>query len=87
MTRNTNNRNNKAQSAHIKIGKVIKSPFDFGLKECAINPCMPKLNSRKIRLEVIIKKLLENDSFATKREIPNASAIKITILNILLVIL
>ncbi len=87
MIRNTNTRNNKAQSTHIKSGKVIKSPFDFGRKECAINPCIPKLNSKKIRLEVIIKKLLEKDSLATKREIPNAIAITITILNILLVIL
>lgn len=85
--KNTNIKNKTAQSTHIKRGKVINSSFDFRRNECAIKPWIPRLNSKKSRLEALIKKVFEYDSFATKRKIPNTIAIKITILNILLDIL
>lgn len=87
MIKNTNTINKTAQRIHIKSGNVINSPFDFGRNECAIKPWIPKLKSKKLIVEVIIKKLLEYESFAIKRYTPKASAITITILNNLLDIL
>lgn len=50
--------------------------------ECAINPCIPKLKTKKLSVAKLINKLLDRDSLVIKSTIHNTIAIAITILNI-----
>jgi len=59
MMKKINRKKRTAQSIPISKGYTIISPFAFGGREWASNPCIPILNKVKIRLDIIIKKTFE----------------------------
>jgi hypothetical protein len=62
----------------------MSAALDLGIIECAIKPWIPKLNTKKSKLEITISVKLLSDPFIKKSKRPIAMAITMTILNILL---
>ena len=71
IRKKTKTRNRTAQSAHIQMGYTMISPLNLGCREWAISPWIPRLNTKKTRVEATI---IKEADCASLKEINNTPA-------------
>jgi hypothetical protein len=72
-----------AHRAHIQMGYTMIAPLNLGCREWAISPCIPKLKTKKTRVEAIIIKEADCTSLKENNTTPAIMDSAMIILKIL----